>query len=233
MMTEIINKQKEYFARISKTVEDLLCIWDGAGHKDFYGKNKRTYLESKRLNYGQLITDRLRFNGREIILDPSFKDWNLNYIDGIKIKNFLDKGGIPYDLIYTGGKGIRFSIFLKQSLTQQEIFALYVYLCSRIDIKWETNGVPENKQKNHLLGVAGKIGSYKSVASWIEEIPKERPRFNFANFKFNPNVKDWNIPKSFIGEAKEITKLIPRTVVEKTYSKFRYRKPLLILKWQT
>ena len=134
-------------------------VFDGAGHKNFFGKNKHNYQISALHKKGQLVQDRCRFNHQELVIDPD-DVWPKVKEAGDKTLSFLNKNKIPYENIFSG-RCIRIHIFVKNAIiyyakskridTQKMCFYVYQYLCYLIGLDWKDFGVPENKAKNHRL----------------------------------------------------------------------------------
>lgn len=232
MIKDDIVIQVKHFEKLSNAVGTPLCVFDGLGHKKFYGKNKRHFRNSIRLKAGLIVKDRLRFNGIEIILEADNEDWDINHINGNKIKAFLDKNNVPHMLIITGGKGLRFHIFLEKTraISQEHIFYIYCYLCKCIDLNWKEHGVPENKHKHHLLGCIAKIGKYGYYATCSETIPWERPKTKSQQVKFPKKIQTWDIPNDLFETAIDYGKTISIKNVSSVLRKFSYKKPMLVIK---
>lgn len=234
IIQRIVNLQKEHFQMLTYAVGSPVCVFDGAGHEKFYGDNKRPYNLSKLLENGNLVNDRVRFNSHEIIIEADKEDWELNYTNGNKIKDYLEVNNIPFMLIITGGKGMRFHIFIENSryITQKQIFFLYVYLCQCIGLKWQEHGVPENKQTNHILGCIGKIGKYGFYATYSNIIPLKRPQTRLEDIKFPEKIQTWEVPDNVFNFAIDYGRSIPEVSIKQTLTKWRYKgRMLLILKW--
>lgn len=229
----ISQKQIKHFEKLTEALMSPACVKDGLDHRQFYGIQKTTYRVSKRLAKGLIIEDRLRYNRQEIVIEADNESWGLNYHDGNKIKDYLDKNNIPYTLIITGGKGLRFHIFLSQKVLEQNwIFYLYAYICDKIDLDWKTHGVPENKSTNHLLGCIGKKSlkeDYGWYATHSNIIPEQRPKTLSHEVVFPSEIKTWNLPTRFLNMAIIFSKTIPKSSTRATMQNFRYRA-LLVLK---
>ena len=229
-MTYLYQKQIKHFEHY-ENVGLKVYVVDGFGHKDYYNSSKRHYLQSHLLKNFKLVKDRLRFNGREIIIEFDDVQWAGNYANAIKVIDFLQKNSIPYELIITGGRGLRFSIFTKINYAQSTIFALYCYSCYLIGIDWQTSGMPENKAVNHCVGCIGKIGKLGYYATYSKEVPEKRPQIKIFEVQFPEKVELWNVSKKFLVNALDYASKIPKKEVMKNYEKFKYKKPLLELKW--
>lgn len=231
-MIEQIEQQKRFFELLSNTLKQSVYVWDGVGHKAFFGRNKRHFRVSQLHNAGFLVNDILRFNGRQLTFDFDNDDWNINKTNAQLLKNYLDKNNIPYLIIITGGRGLRFQIYLDTNLPllQDHIFYLYAYICNNCFLNWENFGVPENKQKNHLLGTIGKKGKLGFYATYSETIPDKRPETKLSEIKFPSEIKLWKLDKSFVSNALAFGNSLSKEEIKTTFQRFRYKKSVM-LKW--
>ena len=218
-MTSKIPKQQTHFELLSSVMGFPVCIFRGKGHFGFF-KDKIPYHQTDKI-----VSDRLRFNSREIIIESDTIDWDHNFKYGNKIKEFLDNKNIPYMLIITGGRGMRFHVFLDKysELPQQKIFFVYAYLCHCIGLDWQKHGVPENKSVNHLLGCISKLGKFGGYASWYDKIPITRPKLKLSEIKFPEKIELWKIPEEIFDESISFGESIPKKIVSNTMNQFRYR----------
>lgn len=227
----LYEKQLKHFELYEKAGLHVYVV-DGFGHKDYYNKNKRYYVNSYSLRNFKPISDRLRFNGREIVIEFDDDNWIANIDQAYDVKSYLQENLIPFELITTGGRGLRFHIFTYNKYNQSTIFALYLYLCKLIGINYETSGYPENYNKDHCVGVIGKQSKRLGYfATHYEYVPEHRPKTTIAEIKIPNEINLWDVPMDFLFKALEYASTIPEKKKKETYGKYRYRKPITIVKW--
>ena len=228
---ELVNRQLDYFEKLTELNCKPDFVFDGSGHKNFFGNNKHHYQTSWLHKQGKLVQDRLRFNGQEIIIDPDC-DWSEVKKKGDKILNFFEDNSIPYELLLTG-RNVRFHIYTTNSIQnyareimkdpQQLCFYVYQFLCHSIGINWQDFGVPENQARDHLLGTIGKknikTGFY---CTWSDIIPEIKPETKLCNIKFSDELRSWNIKKDFLNDAINYSSKIPEKEVKLIFKNKKY-----------
>ena len=235
----LILQQIDYFKRLSEINGYPVFVFDGNGHKGFFGKNKHHYQISSLHKKGFMVQDRLRFNGQEIIFDPDCSWFEVKKV-GDKILDFLNKNQIPYEILFSG-RNIRIHIYVNDSLknyarsrridAQKMCFYLYQHLCYLVGIDWREFGVPENKAKNHLLGTIGKRNAKTGFyCTYIKEIPQEQPQTNLSDVRFPEKLKFWDIPQEPLDKAFDYSSKIPEQEVQKTFVDKRYFGAMTILR---
>ena len=237
----LIVQQTEHLKKISEVVGTPVNIFDGMGHKNFFGANKTVYYISNLHKKGQLVQDRIRFNGQEIVIDPDYDDWLKVKESGDKIIDLLNKEKIPFMLQFSG-RCIRISIFVKDKIIyyakkkhiepQQMCFYVYQYLCKLIGINWQDFGVPENKSKNHLLGCIGKKNLKTGLyATWINDLlPSKRFETKQSNVQFPDKIETWDVSDDFLDKAYDYSSKIPEQEVQETLSRTKYQTNEILLK---
>jgi len=229
MNKELVMGQIAYFRLLSKVISEQVSIWEGQPN---YFKIKRLYNLSQNLAAGKLITDRLRFNCKELIFDPDCS-WLNVFTYGNRLIKYFQKHKIPYDLIYSG-RNIRIHIYLKPiiAITQEDCFAMYCFICSECGLDWKDFGLPENKAKNHLLGVPGKKNAKTGYyATSIDIIPKIQPKTTLNDVKFSQKVSCWRVSEGFVEKAREFFETIPKGEIKESYSNSKYNGGLYCSKW--
>ena len=204
-MRDIVSKQKKFFEQLSSVMGIPVYVWDGESHS--WTKDKRHYSNSQLLKEDKPITDIVRFNGREIVFDLDYVDWKRNKEEGDKIKEFLDTMEIPYLLQATGGKGMRFHIYLNKysEMPQSRIFALYQILCKELKLNYKKFGESENKSIHKLIGAIGRQSPKEKYGGWstiLSDIPDKRPKTKEEDVIFPTEIKLWKVPDSLIEDAK-------------------------------
>tara|TARA_Y100000310_G_scaffold115633_1_gene114198 strand:- start:3344 stop:4039 length:696 start_codon:yes stop_codon:yes gene_type:complete len=227
---ELVNQQIEYFKLLTSAIGSPLYIFDGYGHENYFGRGRRVYSISQKLRYGKPIQDVLRYDAKQIVFDDNFNSWELVRDNGNKIIDYLNKKKIPYEIIITGGRGIRINVYLDSifHVTQERIFYVYCYLCNQIGIDWKDFGIPENKSKNHLLGTIGKVGKTGYYSTYTKELPFDRPKTLPQDIKFPKEIKVWGLPRHFLYAAIAFGESIPKKEIKK--ANIRYDRGVL-LRW--
>ena len=232
----MILKQIDYFEKIGSLVMLPVWVWDGLGHKNYFGKNRHVYFNSKLHDENKVVQDICRFDGRQIILDPE-DTWENVKIIGDKFLKFLNGlQQVPFELLYTG-RNIRIHIYLDDSIKyyarhnrmdlQDLCFKVYQYICYLSDNDWKTNGVPENQSKHHLLGTIGKKNlktGYYCTYLFDKKIPDKQPQTKLEDVKF-PRVNSfgiWKVPEIFLNNACDYAAKIPVEEVKRVFKNTSY-----------